>query len=230
MAWVDTGICSEANGRLQQRLLDNHPTIALVSPRTAVLRSPPRPDWAPPRHLPPQTVTAYVGMATGRDCTTWSVVAVTGGDGTFDETATLQYEAAAPAEDADRQKVSRDVMREIARLHLRAPVGTPLHVRTPAPMVDTIAGLDGAPTYGAIRHSWMTVRAHGEAWLSAATPHTGLPWADRATTLAAMCTEKKRWGDTGPSHAHLPLAAAPDPDTCCICFEDFVDMLPQRRR
>ena len=154
------------------------------------------------------------------------MVAVTGGDGTFDETATLQYEAAAPAEDADRQKVSRDVMREIARLHLRAPVGTPLHVRTPAPMVDTLAGLDGALTYGAIRRSWVTVRAHGEAWLSAATPHAGLPWADRATTLAAMCTEKKRWGDTGPSHAHLPLAAAPDPDTCCICFEDFADMLP----
>ena len=93
-------------------------------------------------------------------------------------------------------------------------------------MVNTLAGIDGSMAYDAIRRVWETTRQTRDCWLSTATVHTDLPWADRADSLAHLCLGGKTWGDTDPAQAALPRADLPAHDMCCVCLEDYDDPLP----
>ena len=73
---------------------------------------------------------------------------------------------------------------------------------------------------------WTDIREIRDAWLTTADARDDLPWADRADTLARMCSEGRRWGNVAPDAAHLPDAEPPSETTCCICYEDFVDPIP----
>jgi hypothetical protein len=140
---------------------------------------------------------------------------------------TLAFEAAGPLLDAPSRTMGRAVtqaVREAARL-LDRRGGAPTLVRADPSVAKVIAGVvRDVPHYR--RHEWKEMGRHRRLWLGSAAPFRGNPWADRARYLAARCATRVRHGEVGPALAGLDAAALPDADACCICMEDFADVLP----
>ena len=152
---------------------------------------------------------------------------VTGGDGTYDATANLIFEAGGPLEGAAASRAASETLSETLHASRNLSPAGSLHIRAPPAILNTLAGLRTAEKYGTILHLWKRLRAHHPGgWLSRADPHRGLIWADRAHSIAQLCLAGATWADVSTSHAHRPRAPPPTNDACAVCLEDFVDPLP----
>ena len=224
--WVDSGVCAVQGTHVQQNVLGDAPLIVTVTAAMAAGRAPPRPDWAPPHSLPQHTLTVYLnGIARGPGAV-WSAVGVHGGDGTYDEHAQLRFEAAAPATDNEPGAVALEALRNAQRLAQASAPVAPIHVRAPPWMASLLSGIDGGHSLGPILREWNAARATRPGWLTQAAPHDNLPWADRAFAIAGLSDPGKAWGDPGPAYATVPRAVPPSTTVCCVCYEDYEDVLP----
>ena len=102
----------------------------------------------------------------------------------------------------------------------------PIDVRAPPWMASLLSGIDGGQSLGPILREWNAARATRPGWLTQAAPHDNLPWADRAYTIAGLSDPGKAWGHPGPAFAAVPRANPPSTTVCCVCYEDYEDVLP----
>ena len=225
--WVEAGICSDPGANFRQHVLGGVPRMAWPRGISAA-RGAPRPDWAPPQTLPAGTTEVYIGLAETRHRAAWSVIGVANGDGLWSGGSHLAFEAAGPIRDADRRTPGHCLTQavcEAARM-LDRRGGTPALLRAPTTAAKTIAGTV-ADVQHYRRREWTEASRHRRLWLATAVAQTDNPWADRASDLANRCLRGRRHGEVDASlAAQVPAAELPDADQCCICFEDFTDVLP----
>ena len=214
-AWVATGVCTR-NGptRLTQHILGPSPPIALVE-GASLHRGAPRPDLAPPLVPAPAAIQAYLAF----NAQTWCLVAVSGGDGTYDDAAHITFEVAQKLPGLAPAATEALIAAHQALRRLGPPVPTTLRC---APAVAALAGglTPHASDYRAVRREWESTVALRPLTLSATTHQHA--WMERASAIAAHCRPDRTWGQALP-----PAPAAPPTlDQCSICLDDFTDLFP----
>ena len=124
------------------------------------------------------------------------------------------------------QTVVETVAEELSRLLLAQPAA-PATIRAPKPLAQALAGLTQLNSFSYIQRHWAAVTQRAPLWLAGAPQERqGFPWVDRAQAIAHACLPGLAWGSAGPKWSHLPRAAYPDDDDCCICLNPLADTLP----
>ena len=227
-AWVDSGICSiyQAN-RVTQNTLRDGPLLGAVHGISAA-RLAPRPDRAPPASPPAAAIQLYVAMTRSPNTTTWSAVAVQGGDGLTDDHAALVFEAAGPTDRTTGNwgcDLTAAIGRALQAAQAAAPMA-PVVLRADGPIARTAAGLGDCSERDYRRLQQILTHLY----VAGSECDAGLPWADRALALARLCLPTngapRTWGVAGQTWPALPQAAPPAQTTCPVCLEDLTDPLP----
>ena len=202
----------------------------------------PRPDWAPPHPLPPDTIHLYV---TGSPSGAWAVTAVSGGDGRTDGRAVHLFDAAGPPGQgvADRTELRATQTAALAALsiHTAALANTsPLLLRVAETYTRSVAGMVTPAAPSALENEIRVLRQRlaqaRPVWLAGWRPGRKYWWGDRSAALAAQCTDLS-WGPQPHAWTAAPplprlagTTASGAPDDCPVCLEPFTDPLPRPRR
>ena len=175
---------------------------------------------------------------------TWSIVMVSDGDGLYDGHATIVTEGAGPVATSDQILLHHAAAIEVA-INALTLLQRPEHATKPATIRATpivaacIGGVDKetARHYHRLQRAWRLAAAtrSNNLWLTCATPAQNTVWADRAQQIATFCLPsaplgqaEKAWGPLAALFSpNCPLARDPDPDECCVCYEEFDDMFPR---
>ena len=159
-------------------------------------------------------------------------MAVTGGDGLHNETASITFEAAAPSR-MQSQSGSREATAVLSTLKLLdAPqyATHPVTLHASVRLTERIAGVQQDQTlFREVRHAWSASSAQRQQslWISAPRYCPGRhSWMRRAEALAEHCQPPKVWGEATTLLPQAAVAPPPAGDECSVCYEEFPDPFP----